>query len=241
MSTDPNTWRWWIKEGMKHSIANQLHHLSMPITIIASDDDPIITADVIKNQVLPYLNNAKVITLKDVGHLSPIEEPQLIASEIEKIMEAKSMQNNKKPELSYWHVWKDENGISHQTKALLTSFKKESISGDIQSQWNNHLLQSKSEILFSEQPVGWFGDWHENPKPQWIIPISGRWFVETMDGHRVEMGPGEISFGGDQNTKADDQGHQGHLSGTVGKEPAKLLIIQLLDKKWEAAKPVDFS
>lgn len=95
MTTDPNTWRWWIKEGMKHSIANQLHHLSMPITIIASDDDPIITADVIKNQVLPYLNNAKVITLKDVGHLSPIEEPQLIASEIEKIMEAKSMQNNK--------------------------------------------------------------------------------------------------------------------------------------------------
>lgn len=241
LSTDPSTWRWWIKEGMKHSIANQLHHLSMPITIIASDDDPIITPHVIKNQVLPYLNNATVITVKDVGHLSPIEEPQLIASEIIKIMEAKSLQNNKKPELSYWHVWRDEKGISHQTKALLTSFKKEPISGDIQSQWNNHLLQSKSELLFSEQPVGWFGDSHENPKPQWIIPISGKWFVETMDGHRVKMGPGEISFGGDQNTKADDQGHQGHLSGTVGKEPAKLLIIQLLDKKWVAAKPGDFS
>jgi hypothetical protein len=32
-------------------------------------------------------------------------------------------------------------------------------------------------------------------------PLSDRWFVESMDGQRVEMGPGEISFGGDQNAK----------------------------------------
>ncbi len=35
------------------------------------------------------------------------------------------------------------------------------------------------------------------------VTLSGRWFVETMDGHRVEMGPGEISFAEDQGTKAD--------------------------------------
>jgi hypothetical protein len=27
------------------------------------------------------------------------------------------------------------------------------------------------------------------------VPLSGRWFVETMDGTRVQMGPGEASFG----------------------------------------------
>jgi hypothetical protein len=36
-----------------------------------------------------------------------------------------------------------------------------------------------------------------------------------MDGVRVEMGPGEISFGEDQNTRQVD-GKRGHLSGTVG-------------------------
>ena len=36
-----------------------------------------------------------------------------------------------------------------------------------------------------------------------------------MDGHRVEMGPGELMMGEDQNTKARD-GKKGHLSGTVG-------------------------
>ena len=61
-----------------------------------------------------------------------------------------------------------------------------------------------------------------NPKPQWIVPISGSWFVETMDGRRVEMGPGDISFGGDQNTR----GRKGHLSGTVGSEPCAMMIIQ---------------
>jgi hypothetical protein len=79
--------------------------------------------------------------------------------------------------------------------------------------------------LFTIQPVGWIGAWHENPKPQWVIPLSGRWFVEAMDGTRVEMGPGEVSFGGDQNC-SEQAGKRGHLSGTVGNAPATLMVIQ---------------
>jgi hypothetical protein len=55
--------------------------------------------------------------------------------------------------------------------------------------------------------------------------LSGRWFVESMDGVRVEMGPGEISFGEDQNTRQVD-GKRGHLSGTLGPEPAVLMLVQ---------------
>ena len=74
------------------------------------------------------------------------------------------------------------------------------------------------------------GEFHKAPiqpaaAPQWIIPLSGRWFVESMDGVRVEMGPGEISFGEDQNTRQVD-GKRGHLSGTVGPEPAVLMLVQ---------------
>lgn len=241
LSTDPTTWRWWILDGMKHSIANNIHHLDMPVTVLASDDDPVMTPEVIKEQVIPYLNNAELITTKGIGHLSPLEAPEWIAKQIRNAIEDNNHQKEKKPTLSYWHVWTDENGISHQTKAILTSFEKESMSGDIEPQWNNHLLRSKSAILFSELPVGWIGEWHENPKPQWNITISGRWLVETMDGHRVEMGPGDVSFGGDQNTKPNEQGHKGHLSGTVGKEPAQLMIIQLMEDKWTGARPGKFS
>jgi hypothetical protein len=50
-----------------------------------------------------------------------------------------------------------------------------------------------------------------------------------MDGKRVEMGPGDLSFGEDQDTKPDANGHQGHVSGTVGHDPATLMIAQLKD------------
>jgi hypothetical protein len=39
------------------------------------------------------------------------------------------------------------------------------------------------------------------------------------------MGPGEISFGGDQNAR-EAGGRKGHLSGVVGDEPAVLMLIQ---------------
>lgn len=241
LSTDSVTWRWWILEGMKHSIADNLHNLNIPVTVLASNDDPIITPEVIKEQVMPYMNNATLMMTNGIGHLSPLEAPEWIAEQIKNAMENINPKNEKKPRLSYWHVWTDEKGISHQTRAVLTSFEKESMGGDIEPQWNDHLLSSKSKILFSEQPVDWIGEWHENPKPQWIVPISGKWFVETTDGHRVEMGPGDVSFGGDQHTKPNEKGNKGHLSGTVGYEPAQLMIIQLLDHKWIAAKPGRFS
>lgn len=145
-------------------------------------------------------------------------------------------QNNNQPCLTYWHVWTDEKGISRQKKCEIKQFEKEGM-GDIEKQWNAHILEDNVHVLFSELPIGWIGDWHENPEPQWIIPLSGRWFVEIMDGQRVEMGPGDVSFGADQNTKKDEKGRKGHLSGTVGNEPAKLMMIQLKDPKYKAAKP----
>lgn len=44
---------------------------------------------------------------------------------------------------------------------------------------------------------------------------------------RVEMGPGELSFGNDQNTKPDAQGRRGHLSGTVGDKPCVVMMVQV--------------
>jgi hypothetical protein len=48
-----------------------------------------------------------------------------------------------------------------------------------------------------------------------------------MDGTRIEMGAGDISFGGDQNCIADAEGRKGHRSGTIGDQPAVLMIVQL--------------
>ncbi|HEX7369097.1 MAG TPA: hypothetical protein VF284_02280 [Rhodanobacteraceae bacterium] len=134
-----------------------------------------------------------------------------------------------KPTLSYWHVWADDEGVSHQERRTITNFEQQSMGGAA-PQWNAALHDAPTKAMFSVLPVGWTGDWHENPKPQWIVPLSGRWFVETMDGTRVEMGAGDVSFGGDQGCKPDAKGHKGHKSGTVGNKPAMLMLVQIEDR-----------
>lgn len=116
----------------------------------------------------------------------------------------------------------------------------QSMGGRAAPQWNAPVFDGNARILFCVLPVGWIGDWHENPKPQWIVPLSGRWFVETMDETRVEMGPGEFSFGGDQNAREDAQGRIGHRSGTVGDTPCALMVVQLEDRDLVGARPGTF-
>ena len=129
--------------------------------------------------------------------------------------------------------------MTHQTRCELTKFALQSMGGAA-PQWNDQLLTSNATVLLATLPVDWVGDWHSNPRPQWIIPLSGRWFVETMDGLRVEMGAGGISFGADQNAKPHARGRAGHRSGTVGDVPVVMMIVQLDDKVWVAARPCVF-
>jgi hypothetical protein len=131
-----------------------------------------------------------------------------------------------KPTAPYWHLWTDAAGMSRQARCKMTEFELQSIQPPAEPQWQGIKVHANATIFVSVLPPGWIGEWHENPKPQWIIPLSGRWFVESMDAQRVEMGPGEISFGEDQNTREMD-GRKGHRSGVVGAEPAVLMIVQL--------------
>lgn len=127
------------------------------------------------------------------------------------------------PTITYWHVYTDTEGVSRQQKRQLTGFTSESMGGDSGQQWNNRLFAGASRIIVSELPADFDGDWHENPAPQWIIPLSGGWWVETMDGHRTEMRVGELSFGADQDTREG----KGHRSGVLDGQPCRMLIVQL--------------
>ncbi len=129
------------------------------------------------------------------------------------------------PHIPYWHLWTDDHGISRHARCHLTEFQMQSIGGGAAAQWIGQKTTDQMTVMVTVLPPGWTGDWHENPKPQWIIPLSGKWFVEAMDGSRAEMGPGDIAFGADQNCTTVD-GKTGHLSGTIGDQPAVLMLIQ---------------
>ena len=130
-----------------------------------------------------------------------------------------------RPEVAYWHLWTDGDGVTHQTRCRLTQFEIARVAAAA-PQWNDRQPTSQATVVFTEQPVGWVGDWHENPAPQWIVVLSGRWWIESMDGTRIEQGPGEFSLGEDQGSILT-AGRKGHRSGTIGGEPARLMTVQL--------------
>ncbi|MGH8257276.1 MAG: cupin domain-containing protein, partial [Steroidobacteraceae bacterium] len=134
------------------------------------------------------------------------------------------------PKIAYWHLWTDADGISRQRRCAMSQFELKSIQPPADPQWLGHAVEGAMTVLFTVLPVGWVGSWHENPRPQWIVPLSGCWFVESMDGQRVQMGCGEISFGADQGCR-EVQGRLGHRSGTVGDVPAVLMLMQLRDAR----------
>jgi hypothetical protein len=142
------------------------------------------------------------------------------------------------PKIPYWHLWRDEDGISRHSRCHLTEFEMQSIGGGAAAQWLGRKTTDRMTVMVTVLPVGWVGDWHENPKPQWIIPLSGKWYVEAMDGSRAEMGVGELAFGGDQGCKTVD-GKTGHMSGTVGDVPAVLMIVQW-ETPLDAPRPCGF-
>ncbi len=127
---------------------------------------------------------------------------------------------------AYWDVWVDVNGGTHQAHCTIANLSPYSLGKRIEPIYTDKTAQKPASIWIAQFPKDWVGAWHENPEPQWIIPLSGRWFVETTDGTRVEMGPGDASFGGDQGSKPDAKGHVGHLSGTLGGAPITLMFVQ---------------
>ncbi len=140
-------------------------------------------------------------------------------------MSDRSDKEGSKPSVPYSHLYVDSDGVSHQSQCALTDYELKSI-GTADPQWNDKMERSEATVVFTVQPVGWVGDWHENPAPQWIIVLSGRWWIESMDGARIEQGPGDFSFGEDQDCTETD-GRKGHRSGTIGGEPCCLMTVQL--------------
>lgn len=82
LETDPKTWNWWLQEGVHHSIAEDSAHLFLPVTVLASEDDPAISFESVLKEALPHLPDAKLTSIKGVGHLIPMEAPEWLSAQI---------------------------------------------------------------------------------------------------------------------------------------------------------------
>lgn len=132
------------------------------------------------------------------------------------------------PLMRYLSMWTGPDGLSSIGQAELSGFEQGSVGGKAAPLWMREMPGRVERVFFLHMEIGWQGEWHESPKPQWIIPLSGRWFIQTQDGTRVEMGPGDIHWGQDLGTTPMD-GNTGHRSGQVGDEPCVQMMIQFAE------------
>ncbi len=83
---DHNTWRWWLLDGMNHSIADRVAQVKIPVHLLASKDDPVIPFQPLCAELKNLLPNIQIDTVKGVGHLLPLEDPKWLASQINTVV-----------------------------------------------------------------------------------------------------------------------------------------------------------
>ena len=76
-------------------------------------------------------------------------------------------------------------------------------------------------VIFRETPAGGELDFHNAPRRQFVVTLSGEVEIECGDGSKRRLGPGEILL-------ADDTTGQGHITREI-QAPRRSLFIPLPD------------
>jgi hypothetical protein len=74
-------------------------------------------------------------------------------------------------------------------------------------------------VIFRENPAGVWADFHNAPRRQFVITISGLAELECGDGTRRRFGPGDILL-------VDDTTGQGHITREI-QGPRHIIFIPL--------------
>ena len=129
------------------------------------------------------------------------------------------------PSMPFWQMVPGAGGGSTIEQQTLEDFLRQSVSGDAAPIWMRQFQGEVKAVWFNVLPVGWVGEWHPSPALQWVVPLSGRWFIETQDGKRIEMGPGEIHWGEDLAVEGAGDA-MAHRSGQLGELPCVQMMVQ---------------
>jgi hypothetical protein len=79
-------------------------------------------------------------------------------------------------------------------------------------------------VIFRESDSGeYFIDWHNAPRRQFVVNLTGEVEIETSDGDKRRFGPGSILL-------AEDLAGKGHISRGIGNSERRTLFIPLLDR-----------
>ena len=81
-------------------------------------------------------------------------------------------------------------------------------------------LEKASGIVFRETGGDYDYDFHNAPRRQYVINLSGSVEIEVGDGTKRVLGPGDILL-------AEDTTGQGHISRAIDGQPRRSIFVTL--------------
>ena len=82
--------------------------------------------------------------------------------------------------------------------------------------------QSHGPVTVNQRPSPSFSDYHNAPRRQYVVNLSGTAEFETADGSKVQMVPGDVLV-------AEDLTGHGHIARSLGNEFRVSLAVPLND------------
>lgn len=139
----------------------------------------------------------------------------------------------------YTHLWASADGETHLQSCTAKDFESKGYSGS--PQWVLGLGKrfTPTSLTLTQVDPGWDNPWHPCPAPQFVVTLSGSWFLRTSDGSEVRFKAGDVLW--QDNTKDCPSAKPAqHCSGTVGDEPCRQLLVQVGGWTPEVDKPGPF-
>jgi hypothetical protein len=120
--------------------------------------------------------------------------------------------------MKYTRIYADSEGESH-----LQDVDQEMKPADHASTMSE-LIAAKGVIFRESRSGEYFVDWHNAPRRQFVVNLTGEVEIQTSDGDSRRFGPGSILL-------AEDLSGKGHISRGVGSAKREVLFIPLSDPK----------
>jgi pimeloyl-ACP methyl ester carboxylesterase len=73
----------WPEKGMLEDISREVADISVPTLVMAGENDQVEKIDSLERALVPNIPAARMTVIPETGHLSPLEVPDRIASEIQ--------------------------------------------------------------------------------------------------------------------------------------------------------------
>lgn len=111
-------------------------------------------------------------------------------------------------------IYSGDDGRSHFEDVTVELVERGSLGGTISSLWRG------SGVLFREVGGDYSLDFHNAPRRQLVVNLSGWVEIEVGDGTSRRFGPGSVLL-------AEDTTGQGHISRAIDGQPRTCLFVPL--------------